>query len=221
MVDGRPHFEEIAVIGVVADVKYAGLHVPAEQTVYLTQAQRPSLRTSLVVTVPGDRSDVLALQVRSALMASDPQAAIGFDTMSQVLAASLSRQRIGMILMVLFGLAALALIVVGIRGVTGYVVAQRIGELAVRAAMGATKRQLMWEVLSHGARLVAIGIIAGIALTWWTGRPVSAYVYDVSADDPTLIGFTALTVLVAALAATWLPARRAAAVDPSRVLRSS
>jgi putative ABC transport system permease protein len=106
-------------------------------------------------------------------------------------------------------------------GVTGYVVAQRTGEMAVRAAIGATRRQLLWLVFGHGARMVTIGMIAGVALTWWTGKLITAYVYNVSAADPMVIGFAASTVLIAACAATWLPARRAAAVDPSLALRSS
>ena len=219
--DGRIHHEDVAVVGVVADMKYAGLHVPVEQTVYLSQAQFAPMRQSLVVSTAGERPGTLASQVVSALHAVDPQVAVSFDSTSQVLDASLSRQRLGMILMVLFGLAALGLIVVGVLGVTGFVVAQRTGEMAVRAALGATRPRLLWEVFSHGARLVAIGMMAGIALTWWTGRLLSAYVYEVGAADPLVIGFTVVTVLMSALGAIWLPARRAAAVEPSQVLRSA
>ena len=221
MVNGRPHSEQITIVGVAADVKYAGLHLPPEQTVYLVQAQRPFWRQSLVISAPDGRPERLTAQVRAALEAVDPVVAAEFGTMSQVVASSLSRPRIGMILMSLFGLAALVLITVGVLGVVGYVVAQRTGEIAVRLALGATRASVFWLVFTQSGRLAALGILMGLVLTWWSGQLIAAYVYRVSAADPEILAFSALSVLIPAFGAALLPARRAAAVDPARVLRSS
>lgn len=221
MVDGRPHFEPATIVGVVSDVRYAALHAPAEQTVYLADPQRPMTRKSLVISTLDGAPERLTAQVRAVLHTADPEVSVEFDTTREVLGASLRRQRLGMVLMVLFGVTALLLMSVGVLGVTGYLLAERRGELAVRAALGASRAQLLREVFGRGARLVAVGLGAGVVLAWWSGGVMAAYVYEVRPADLLVIGSSCAAVLAAAFLAMLLPARRATAIDPSRVLRSS
>jgi ABC-type antimicrobial peptide transport system permease subunit len=134
-------------------------------------------------------------------------------------AASLERERLGMWLMVGFGAAALLLAAVGMFGVIAYVVSQRVGEMAVRQALGATPGQILAAVMDDGGRRVVAGVLIGVTVAWWTGRLVTRYVFDVSAHDPLVLGLSAFVVALLAMFATLVPARRAAAVELARALR--
>jgi ABC-type antimicrobial peptide transport system permease subunit len=122
-------------------------------------------------------------------------------------------------LMLGFGAAALLLAAVGMFGVISYVVSQRIGEMAIRQALGATRGQIVGAVMRDGAGVALIGIVIGAGLAWWTGRLVASYVFDVSASDPLVLGLSAAMVGLLAIFATLVPARRAAAPELARVLR--
>jgi ABC-type antimicrobial peptide transport system permease subunit len=104
-------------------------------------------------------------------------------------------------------------------GVIAYVVSQRTGEMAVRQALGATRAQILAKVLREGSGFALIGVVVGIVVAWWTGRLVAGYVFDVSAKDPLVLGASAAIVGLLAVAATLLPARRAAMLELARALR--
>jgi putative ABC transport system permease protein len=104
-------------------------------------------------------------------------------------------------------------------GVIAHVVSQRMAEMAVRQALGATRAQILATVLREGGSLVAGGLLVGVSVTWWTGRLVSGYIFDVSARDPFVLGFSAAIVAVLALLATLIPARRATSLQSARALR--
>jgi ABC-type antimicrobial peptide transport system permease subunit len=99
------------------------------------------------------------------------------------------------------------------------VVSQRIGEMAVRQALGATRRQVFGAVMRDGARLTLAGLAIGLGVAWWTGTLLGAYVFDVAALDPAVLGGSAGAVAVLAALSTALPARRAAVVELSRALK--
>lgn len=141
-------------------------------------------------------------------------------TLADIVDRSLSRQRLGMTLMSVFGGAALVLAGVGVFGVIAFVVAQRTGEMAIRIALGASKERVFWIVMRHGAALTGAGVALGVVLAWWTGGLVTAYVYEVANLDPLVIAGSVLSVGLVALVSTHILARRAAMVSPSRALRS-
>jgi putative ABC transport system permease protein len=156
--------------------------------------------------------------LEAALRRVEPRLAIDAIPYPTIVAASLNRERLGMWLMLGFGAAALLLAAVGMFGVITYVVSQRIGELAVRQALGATRPQVMAVVMRDGAIVAAAGVGIGIGVAWWTGRLVAGYVFNVSARDPLVLGLSAAVVALLAIMATFVPARRAASVELARAL---
>jgi ABC-type antimicrobial peptide transport system permease subunit len=94
-----------------------------------------------------------------------------------------------------------------------------MGEMAVRQALGATRVQILATVLREGGGLIAGGLLTGVCIAWWTGHLVSGYVFDVSARDPFVLGFSAVVVALLACLATLIPARRATTVELARALR--
>jgi putative ABC transport system permease protein len=209
----------VRVVGVVRDVKYSALSGPTEPVLYVPFSQFIPARASIVVTTADRSPERHSAEFISALRRIDPSLAIEAKTVPAVVAASLDRERLGMWLMLGFGVAALLLAAVGMFGVIAYVVSQRTGEMAVRQALGATRGQILAKVVREGAGVALIGLAIGIVVAWWTGRLVAGYVFDVSAHDPLVLGASAAIVGCLAVAATFLPARRAATLEVARALR--
>ncbi len=209
----------VRVVGVVRDVKYSALSGPTEPVLYVSFAQFIPARASIVVTTPDGAPERHSAEFISALRRVDPRLAIEAKTVAAVVATSLDRERLGMWLMLGFGVAALLLAAVGMFGVIAYVVSQRTSEMAVRQALGATRGQILATVLREGTGVALIGLLIGLAVAWWTGRLVAGYVFDVSARDPLVLGASAAIVGLLAVAATFLPARRAARLELARALR--
>lgn len=219
LVDGRWQSKRIQIVGVAADVRHAGLGVAPEQTVYVAQAQAPARRFSLIAEGAGEDVEAAAEAARQALSAIDARVPVEVTTLSAVVNTSLSRQRLGRTLMSVFGAAALALAAVGVFGVIAFVVAQRTGEMAIRLALGASTARVFWMVMRQGAALTGAGMAIGLLFAWWTGGLIAAYVYEVAALDPVVIGGSVLAVALVALASTQVLARRASAISPSQALR--
>jgi len=208
----------ISIVGVVEDVKYASLAEPPEPAFYMTQY--PFRRETVVVTTrPEDPSGVVPA-LRQAVRALDPLIPVDFDLMPNVVGASLGRQRIGMLLMTIFGVTALALAAVGIYGVIAFAVSLRAGEMATRMALGASPRRIFWLVVHEGQTLAAAGVVIGLALAAGAGRVVTSRLFGVNARDPIVLGTaTVLVVCVAALSVI-VPAARAALINPADTLNS-
>jgi putative ABC transport system permease protein len=128
-------------------------------------------------------------------------------------------QRMGAMLLGFFSAVALLLAVIGIYGVAAYVAAQRTREIGIRLALGATRREIGRLVVRQGASPVAAGVVAGLGLALWAGRLAGALLYDVSPRDPLTFVAVAAILALAGIAATYVPARRAARVDPVAALR--
>jgi ABC-type antimicrobial peptide transport system permease subunit len=122
--------------------------------------------------------------------------------------------------MTIFGLAALTLAAVGIYGVIAYAVAQRLGEMATRMALGATPRHIFWLVVKQGRALAVVGILLGLALAYSVGRLVTNQLFEVSTADPWVLGSATALVIGITAVAMLIPALRASAVDPAHMLRS-
>jgi putative ABC transport system permease protein len=158
--------------------------------------------------------------IRTSLKEFDPQMAVDFTTASDVVAGTLSRQELGMTLLLIFGATALVLAAIGIYGVIAYASAQREGEIATRIALGATSGAVFRLMLFEGQRMGVLGVILGVFVAYAGGRAASASVFAMRASDPlVLVSSTAIVALIA-LAATAVPAIRASRTDPIRALRS-
>ena len=219
--DGKFVDDYVRVVGVVRDVKYSALSGPLEPVLYVPFSQFIPARASIVVTTADGAPERHSAEFISALRRVDPRLAIEAKAVPAVVAASLDRERLGMWLMLGFGVAAMLLAAVGMFGVIAYMVSQRTGEMAVRQALGATRGQIVLKILREGAGVALIGLVIGIVVAWWTGRLVAGYVFDVGAGDPLVLGASAAIVGVLAVAATFLPARRAATLELTRALRES
>jgi len=158
--------------------------------------------------------------VREAFRAADPtQPIFRVQPMEEILAGSLSTRRFTLTLLALFGGLALTLAAVGIYGVFACSVAARTREIGIRMALGAEKRAVLASILTQASVLALVGLASGLAASLAVTRLLSSLLFGVTPTDPaTLAGVAALLALVA-LASSWIPARRAAGVDPSIALR--
>jgi len=160
-------------------------------------------------------------ELREVLRQADPAlAGSNFTTMDQVVEDSYGSQQLAAHLLEIFGGSALLLCVAGLYGLLAYIVSQRTRELGVRLALGAQRCNLLWMVMRQAGVLLLIGVFIGLALAIASGRLVRSYLYGVEAHDAWTLGCVAATLFVVGMAAAYLPARRAANVDPMEALRA-
>ncbi len=208
------------IVGVVGSVRQEGLGTAHKASVYYNYRQGWWSNFTVVArTTLAD--DAAARALRAAVRAIDPQVpTYDVSTMPDVVSRSLGTRRFGVVVLGGFAIVAVLLAVTGVYGVLSYVVAQRVRELGIRAALGAGHRQVAGLVLGHGARLVGLGLLVGAAGYLALGRALESLVYGVGPRDPATLLAGAALLGVAALFAGWLPARRAARIDPAIALRA-
>lgn len=209
------------VIGVVAPIKVQSLEEKvSKETLYVPFAQSPEASFVLVVRTAGDPA-ALAASVRQAVRSAHPEQPV-FDvkTMAQRMDDVAQTRRAPMLLLSMFSGVALLLAALGVYGVLAFSVAQRTPEFGIRLALGATPGAIAALVLRQGSRLVAIGIVAGLAGYLALSRIVAQLLYGVTATDPGTLAVAPLVLAAVALAATLVPARRATRVDPMIALRA-
>ena len=210
------------VVGVVGDVAQASLAFGGADAVYLPEAQWPGGDAAVTIAVRG-RGDVagLAPAVRRAIWTADPEQAITrVATMAGLVAASESQRRFTLVLLEIFGAAALLLAAAGIYGVLSGSVAERAREIAVRAALGATHGDTVRLVLWEGLWLTGLGVAVGLAGAALASRAIAAMLYGVTRLDPVTYGGVVLLLVGTAVLACVAPAWRAARVDPAVTLRA-
>ncbi|NPC85052.1 FtsX-like permease family protein, partial [Pyxidicoccus fallax] len=209
------------VVGVVGDVPYAGVEAGHEPTVYLPMDQEPKEGGQLAVrAAPGLSPRALEAVVREELRAVDPTAALARpSTLEDRLSSDLDRPRFRTVLLGAFGVLALVLAAVGIYGVMSYAVAQRSHEMGVRMALGARRADVLRLVVGQALRRVGLGLGLGLAGALAVHRVMEGLLYGVGTLDLSVLSGVALLLLGTAWLASWLPARRAAGVDPASVLR--
>jgi putative ABC transport system permease protein len=216
----KPPTAKYQIIGVVADVRNASLSQPSEPAVYFTFRQFSFRGFNLVVKGQAEPG-ALVNSVRDVVHRLDPNLPLSpARTLDRVVAQATDRPRALMLLMGVFAAIALGLAALGIYSVMSYGVSQRQQELSVRMALGAQPRDLLWLVVRQGMWLTAIGGVAGAVGALALGRTLSSLLYGVSAGDTTAFVVALGVALVTALAACWLPARRAAALNPLDGLRN-
>ncbi len=207
------------IAGVVANVMNAEMNDLMEPGVYFPFAQHPSLQMTLVIRAPGAHTQIIPA-VRNELAALDPRLPLSdVKTMEQVVYERRSPREVMMWMLVIFGLMALLMAMVGTYAVMAYSVAQRTHEIGVRVALGALPADILRIVLRRGLALALLGIGLGLGGAFALTRALGQLLYGVTATDPlTFIGIPLLLILVA-FVACYVPARRATKVDPIRALR--
>jgi putative ABC transport system permease protein len=203
-----------AIVGVVGDVRYRSIAEAAEPSFYVPQGQFAFPRQAVVIATRAPDAAAMAATIRNELSRTEPQLAFDVDTVSHVVASTLTRQQLGMTLMLVFGATALVLAAVGIYGVIAYASAQRLGEIATRLALGATPRQVFWLLMRRGQWLAATGVVIGLMAAYAGGRTVAGLVYGIRASDPLVLAFATLVVVAITGIATAIPAIRASRTDP-------
>jgi putative ABC transport system permease protein len=207
------------VVGVLGDAKNNGLALVAgpEVLVPYPQLASPQLYLSLRTTL---EPHSLASAMRAQIAAADPdQPLTEMQTMEERLELASASPKFTMLLIGVFSATAFILAVVGIYGVIAYSVAQRSQELGIRIALGAEKRDILRLVIGGGMGLTLVGIGIGLAGSLAVTRVMAAMLYETSATDPVILGGSAVLFLCVAGLAGYLPARRAARIDPAGVLR--
>ena len=212
-----------AVVGIVADMRHAGLAQEALPEMFLPEAQRPVWEMTLAVRTAGGDAAATALlpALRAAVLEIDPdQPVYDQQTMQDLLSLSVLQYRFSLRLLVGLALIAMLLAGVGIYGVISHLVAERTREIGIRIALGGDQRSVERLVVRQGMMPAALGVGAGLVLAPALTLLVRRMLVGVSPHDPLTFVTVAVLLLAVALAACWLPARRAARVDPMIALRT-
>jgi putative ABC transport system permease protein len=211
--------ETRAIVGVVGDVKHSALDEEAKAEIYLPMAQSTRRHMSLAVRVSGDPMQMVAA-VRGQVRAADKEIPISnLQTMERLMDKSVAPRRFNMLLLGVFALVGLALAGVGLYGVISYTVTQRTREIGVRMAMGAQTGDVLRLVIGEGMKLALIGALLGLGGALALTRLLKTLLFGVSATDPLTFIVIAALLMIVALLACWIPARRAASMDPLVSLR--
>jgi predicted permease len=209
------------IIGVAEDSKNQGLNqAPAPQMFFNDTALYAGSEMGFVVRYAG-AEPLFAGAVRSILREKDPGLLAKFESLDEAIERLSAGSRFNGLLVGSFAAIAFLMAVIGVYGVLAFSVAQRSAEIGIRMALGAGPRSVQGLVLKEGVALVAIGTAVGLAMSLLAGRSLRTLLYDISATDLRTYLAVLLAIGVAAMAAAWIPARRAASLDPTAVLRDS
>jgi putative ABC transport system permease protein len=208
------------IIGVVGDSKHMGLDSEIEPMSYWPHPELAYSFMTFVIRAQGDAAD-LAPAARSLIQTLDPEQPVSdLRTMESLLSKSLAKARFNTALLSVFAGVAILLAAVGIYGVMSYTVSQRTNEIGIRMALGARGRNVLYLVIRQGMSLALIGVAVGLAASAALTQLLKKLLFGVSATDPLTFDAIALLLTFIALLACYIPARRAAKVDPMTVLRS-
>jgi predicted permease len=208
------------IVGVVAHVTQSALVGDSGKGVcYYPMLQQPLSQAFLIVRTQAEPA-TLASAIQAAVASVDSgQPVSDFKTMEQYVAGSLASQRIAASLLEIFSGLALFLAAIGLYGVISYSTARRTQEIGVRMALGAQRRQVWGMVIRQGLRLALAGVVAGAVAAAVLAHFLRSQLFEVSSLDPSTFAVTCLILVVVALAACYIPARRATKVDPMVALR--
>ena len=215
----RGYAPQATVVGVVGNVRLGGPESPVRPEAYLAAAQGTFIGGTLAIRTAGEPlafADAVREAIRASLPEiSEPEAV----TMASLLGERIAQRRFNMLIVGLFGALALAIASAGLYGVMAYLVGQRTREIGVRLALGAPPAQVMRAVIGRGAVHTAAGVGIGIAAAWPLASLVESFLFEVGPHDPVVYGAAAALLGACGVVAAFVPARRAARVDPVIALR--
>jgi putative ABC transport system permease protein len=219
---GLDNLEFMTIVGVVGDVRTWGPSQAPQAEIYMPFEQHPGPASNLSLVVRTDTPDPLALvdTIRRKIADRSREVPVKASTMEATLGTATATPRFQTFLLIVFAGVALALALAGVYGVMAYAVSQRLPELGVRIALGATPQNISRLILGQGARLAAAGLAAGLALSVVSGRLLQGFLFGVTARDPAILLLVTAAVSIATLAACYIPVRRAVRVDPMIALRA-
>jgi predicted permease len=206
------------IVGVVGNIRRAALTDAPHADMYYPLERTPGTATTLFVRTAGDPSAIVP-ELRSALRRVEPALTLrGIVTMDEIARESLQVTRLAMSLLGMFAAIAIVLAAVGIYGVMAYTVRQRMREIGTRMALGASPHSILWLVLGQGGRIAAAGALLGVAMSLAASRALRSLLFGTSPADPSILAGAATLLLVTALIACYIPARRATRIDPIKTL---
>jgi len=218
-IEGRQSTETIEVIGVVKDAKYGNLKEQFRPMAFYPYTQVPDVLGNFVVRFSGPSSTVVP-QVRETIKQINRNLPVDdVVSLSDHIGRSLVQQKLVARLASFFGLLALLLACVGLYGVMSYGVARRTNEIGIRMALGAQNLSVLWLVLREALVLVVIGLVVGVLASLALTKTAASLLYELKPNDPLTIAMATIVLMMVALVAGYLPARRAARVDPMIALR--
>jgi predicted permease len=210
---------DIEIVGVVNDTKYENLREGIPREVYLCDAQQGVSTKTVYVRTERDPENAFAT-IRAVVHDVAPTVpVIGMKTLTRQMDESLVTERMVAALSSVFGVLATALAIIGLYGVMAYMVTRRSREIGIRMALGAMRGNVVWLVMREVLVLVGIGVAVGLPAAFGLTRLVESQLYGVKANDPAAMALATMLLVVVALLAGYIPARRAAGFDPVRVLR--
>jgi putative ABC transport system permease protein len=213
--DRKPQF--MTIVGIVPDVRAFGLDKPARAEVFADLMQHAGTSLDATLVVRGPITEEAA--VKSIIASLNRDTPVEFQSMDEVIAGTIARERFQTALLSLFAGFALLLSAVGIYGLLSYTVTRRTSELGIRMTLGAGRGTVLWLVLSQGGRLVAAGLTLGLLGAFLLSRTLASLLYGVKTTDPGSFVTVALVFGMVAMLGCYLPARRASKIDPNVALR--
>ena len=206
------------IVGIVGDVHHFGVDAPVPPTFYVPLIQSGVDGATVVIRAQG--VPALGQPARKLIQSIDRDALVGEPVLLEALVSgSLGQRRFYMILLGAFAALALVLAAIGLYGVISYSVAQRTQEIGVRMALGATRKRVLSMIMGQGLRFAAMGLAIGQLMAWMLNRALKGLLVGVSTTDPPTLVVTAAALVIVAALACYVPARRAARVDPMVALR--
>jgi predicted permease len=215
------NLKPLTIVGIVGDVRARGLDFPPSPIIYVDYRQRGmnfNASPTILVRSAAPPTEIVSA-ARGIFHDLAPEVPVKFSTFADEMGGWLADRRFLLLLVGVFGAAALVLAAIGIYGVVAFSVARRTQEIGIRMAIGALRGDVLRLVLAEGARMAAAGVLIGVSASLAITRLMSSLLFGISATDPLTFAGIAVLLCLVALAATYIPARRAMRVEPMTALR--